>query len=162
MKKINWNLKLYIAIIAVFGLSHNIMAQPHRRGPEPQESMTFRSGLPYLDLSEEQRDQIKQIHYDYLKDVQPLKDEVRINRAKINALLHQDDPDMQQIVSLVEADGKLLTQIQVKTIEHSINVRNLLTEEQKVIYDEHREKAGERRALAEHHWRGYPPQRSRF
>jgi hypothetical protein len=59
---------------------------------------------------------------------------------------------MKQIVSLVEADGKLLTQIQVKNIRHKIDVRNLLTDEQKIIFDAHSERIGNRRELAEHYW----------
>jgi len=85
-----------------------------------------------------------------MKDVQPLKDEVKINRVKVDALLKRDDPDMKEIVSLVEANGKLLTQIQVKSIEQKISVRSLLTDEQKIIYDARGERIREYRAMAEH------------
>ena len=73
-----------------------------------------------------------------------------------------DDPDMNQIVSLVEADGKLLTQIKVKSIEEKINVRSLLTEEQKILYDAHSERMDRRRALAQHHRPRRPSERNRF
>jgi Spy/CpxP family protein refolding chaperone len=119
-------------------------------------------GPALLDLTEEQKDQIKEIRMAHLKDVQPLKDEVKINRAKIDALLHQDDPDMDQIVSLVEENGKLLVQIQVKSIEQKISVRSLLTDEQKAIFDAQSEKMERRRAFAEHHRHRRAIQRSRF
>lgn len=162
MKRLNLKIKLLLAIVAVSGISLGAVAQPPERGPMPHRSMAYGPGLPYLDLTEEQQDQIKQLHLAFIKDVQPLRDEVKINRLKINTLMKNDDPDMQQIVSLVEADGKLLTQIQVKSIRHRIDVRNLLTDEQKIIFDAHRDRMGQRRELAEHHWHRRTPHRSRF
>jgi Spy/CpxP family protein refolding chaperone len=162
MKRIDRNFKLLVAIIVVLGLSLSVMAQPHQRRQMPHQSMRAQSPLQFLDLSEEQKDQIKEIHLTHLKDVQPIKDEVKINKAKINALLNIDDPDMKEIVSLVEANGKLLTQIQVKSIEKKINVRSLLTDEQKIIYDAHGEKMRERRAMAQHYRHRRTTQRNRF
>jgi hypothetical protein len=62
----------------------------------------------------------------------------------------------------VEADGKLLTQIQVKRIEKTIHVRSLLTEEQKILYDAHYERMDRQRALAQHHRHRRPFERNRF
>jgi Spy/CpxP family protein refolding chaperone len=162
MKKIDENFKLLVAIIVVLGLSLSVMAQPQQRGQMTHQSMKAQSGFQFLDLTEDQEDQIKQIHLAYMKDVQPLKDEVKINRAKVNALLNNDDPDMKKIVSLVETDGKLLTQIQVKIIEQKINVRSLLTEEQKIIFDAHGEKMENRRALAQLYSPRRTTERNRF
>jgi len=150
MKRIDNHFKLLVAIIVVLGLSLSVMAQSQTRGHMSHRSMTVKSGLQLLDLTEEQKDQIKEIHLAHMKDVQPLKDEVKINRVKIDVLLKRDDPDMKEIVSLIEGNGKLLTQIQVKSIEQKISVRSLLTDEQKIIYDAHGERIRERRAMAEH------------
>ena len=125
-------------------------------------SMTVKSGLQLPDLTEEQKDQIKEIHLAHIKDVQPLKDEVKINRVKVDVLLKRDDPDMKEIVSLVEANGKLLTQIQVKSIEQKISVRSLLTDEQKIIYDTRGERLKAHRAMAEHHRHRRMAGRTRF
>jgi len=162
MKKIDRNFKLLVAIIVVLGLSLSVLAQPNRRGPMSHRSLTVKTGLQYLDLTEEQKAQIKDIHLSHMKDVQPIKDEVKINRVKVDVLLKRDDPDMKEIVSLVEANGKLLTQIQVKSIEQKINVRSLLTDEQKIIYDSHSERMGNRRAMAEHYRSRRTAQRTRF
>ena len=162
MKRIDRNLKLLVAIIFVLGFSLSVMAQPHQRRQMRHQHMRAQSPLQFLDLSEEQKDQIKEIHLAHMKDVQPLKDEVKINRAKVNALLKNDDPDMKEIVSLVRADGKLLTQIQIKSIDEKINVRSLLTDEQKIIYDAHSEKMSERRALAEYYMHRTTPERNSF
>ncbi len=162
MKKIDENLKLLVAIIVVLGLSLSVMAQPQKRRQMPQQSMKAQSGFQSLDLTEDQQDQIKQIHLAHMKDVQPLIDELKINRAKINAILNNDDPDMKQIVSLVETDAKLLTRIQVKSIEQKINVRSHLSEEQKIIFDAYSEKMGKHRSLAQHYSHRSPAEIYRF
>jgi Spy/CpxP family protein refolding chaperone len=157
MKRLDLKLKLLPAIIVVLGISISAVAQPPRRGPMPHRSMAHGHGLLYLDMSEEQEQQVKQLRLAHVKDVQPLRDEVKINRLKINTLMKNDDPDMEQIVSLVEANGKLLTQIQIKSIRLKINVRNLLTDEQKIIFDAHNERMGNRRELAAHYWHRRSP-----
>ena len=162
MKRIDRNFKLLVAIIFILGLSLSVMAQPNQRRQIPYQSMRAKSPLQFLDLSEEQKDQIKEIHLAHMKGVQPNKDEVKINRAKINAHLNNDDPDMKEIVSLVEANGKLLTQIQVKSIEKKISVRSLLTDEQKIIYDARGERIREHRAMAGHYRHRRTAERTRF
>jgi Spy/CpxP family protein refolding chaperone len=162
MKKIDHNFKLLVAIIIVLGISLCVTAQPQQRRQMPQRDHMAQSGFQHLNLTDEQKDQIKQIRQSHLKNVQSLKDEVKINRAKVDALLHKDDPDMKQIVSLVEANGKLLTQIQINRIEQKIAVRSLLTEEQKTIFDAHSERMGRRKALAEHYRHRNYPGRKKF
>ena len=162
MKRIDRNFKLLVAIIFILGLSLSVMAQPNQRRQIPHQSMRAQSPLKFLDLSEEQKDQIKEIHLAHMKDVQANRDEVKINRVKINAQLHNDDPDMKEIVKLVEANGKLLTQIQIKRIEEKINVRLLLTDEQKIIFDAQGEKIRERRTMAQNYRHRSSAEKTRF
>ena len=162
MKRIDRNFKLLVAIIFILGLSLSVMAQPNQRRQIPHQSMRAQSPLKFLDLSEEQKDQIKEIHLAHMKNVQANRDEVKINRVKINTQLHNDDPDMKEIVKLVEANGKLLTQIQVKSIQEKINVRLLLTDEQKIIFDAQGEKIRERRAMAQNYRHRRTAEKTRF
>ena len=162
MKRIDRNFKLLVAIIFILGLSLSVMAQPQQRRQMPHQSMRAKSPLQFLDLSEEQKDQIKEIHLAHMKNVQANRDEVKINRVKINAQLHKDDPDMEEIVKLVEANGKLLTQIQVKSIEEKINVRLLLTDEQKIIFDAQGKKIRVRRAMAQNYRHTRTAEKTRF
>ena len=162
MKRIDRNFKLLVAIIFILGLSLSVMAQPQQRRQMPHQSMRAKCPLQFLDLSEEQKDQIKEIHLAHMKNVQANRDEVKINRVKINAQLHKDDPDMKEIVKLVEANGKLLTQIQVKSIEEKINVRLLLTDEQKIIFDAQGKKIRVRRAMAQNYRHTRTAEKTRF
>jgi Spy/CpxP family protein refolding chaperone len=148
MKKLDVNLKVLMAIIILFGLSLSLMAQPRQKDPRHQNRGD--RGFAMLKLSDEQKEQAKTIHLANAKEVQPLKDELAINKAKINALIKQDDPDMKEIVSLVEANGKLLTDIQVKSIESKIRFRSILNEEQKVIFDANHGRMQRKKAMAMH------------
>lgn len=139
-------MKVLIAMIAFFGISLGMMAQPqHRQGPEKG-----RSGMAALDLSDEQKTEIKAIHLAQMKETTPLRDDIKINKARIDAEVKKDNPDMKSIVSLVEANAKLMTDIQVKSIESRIKVRSLLTDDQKVLYDAHAQKARKKKFIAQH------------
>ena len=133
MKKVNVNLKTLNAIILLFGISLGLMAQPQMRNRQ------FNSGecraLTIMNLTEDQETQIREIHLAGANEIQSMKDELQINKAKINALVKKDDPDMKEITSLVETNGKIRTEMRVKQIDNRLKVRALLTDEQKIIFD---------------------------
>jgi Spy/CpxP family protein refolding chaperone len=156
MKKLDVNLKVLIAIIIVLGLSLPLMAQQQQKEYHMKQGENDRFGM--LDLSEEQKAEMKEIRLEKHKVIQPLKDELQINKAKINALVKKDNPDMKEIVNLVEANGKILTQIRVKEIESKVKVRGILDEEQKVIFDAHYGRMQQRKTMA-HHRKQVSPQR---
>ncbi len=139
-------MKVLMAIILLLGLSLSILAQP--QSGHRQNQQKNKSGFGLLNLSDEQEASIKEIHLAQIKAVMPLKDEMSINKAKLNALIKKDDPNMKEIVGLVEANGKILTEIQVKNIENKINIRTLLNDEQKVIFDSQYRKMQQRNMMA--------------
>ena len=125
-----------------------MMAQQQQRHQRPQQREKGPYGM--LNLTDEQKSDMKVIHLAQVKELQPLKDELLINKAKINALMNNDNPDMKDIVSLVEANGKILTEMQVKEIESKIKVRSLLDDEQKVMFDARSGKTQKKRAMTSH------------
>ena len=160
MKRVDVNLKVIIAIIVLFGLSLSLMAQPQQK--QQQFRQWDQRGFHMMDLTEEQETDIKEIRTTMRKEIQPLIDETKINQAKINALIHKDNPDMDEIVSLIEANGKLKTQIQVLRIESKIKVRSHLTEDQKVNFDAHERRMRGKRAMVHHRSQQMMPDRGRF
>ena len=160
MKKLDVNLKILMTIIVLFALSLSLMAQPSQK--QRQFHQKNQSGVTALDLNDEQKTEMKAIHLAQMKVTQPLMDEVKINKAKINALINNDNPDMKEIVSLVEANGKILTQIQVKGIESKVKIRGLLTDEQKVIFNAHGSKIQGKKAMVQHRSQRRTPGICRF
>ena len=69
---------------------------------------------------------------------------------------------MNEIVGLVEANGRIMTQIQVNKINSRIKVRSLLTDDQKVIFDARDRPMQRHREMAEFRPPRHIPERNRF
>ena len=104
----------------------------------PKEGTRMLMGIP--DLTEEQMDQIKDLHIAHLKDIKPLKNDVKINNAILEALQTDDEPDLNKINDLIEKNGNLLTDIRKKQVAHKLETRSLLTDDQKVFFDNRMQK----------------------
>jgi hypothetical protein len=134
MKKLNVNFKIVFVGIIILALSCDLMAQPlQERARQREQKARFTEMVP--GLTEEQRNQLKEIHLATLKEVQPLKDELKVNNARLNILLKQDNPDMKEINNLVEANADIQARVMMLSIEGRVKTRSLLTEEQKILFD---------------------------
>ena len=134
MKRLDSNLKILIAITVLLALSYNLMAQPQQRRMVSPAAKT-QTGQFIPGLTEDQKSQMKELKLATMKAVQPLKDELMVNKAMLNLLVRKDNPDMNEIRSLVEATAEIQVKVQILTIESQIKTRNLLNEEQKVLLD---------------------------
>ncbi len=143
------NPKALLGAVLLSGISLGLLAQPEP-GQRPYQQRDQKN-FPAMNLSDEQKAEMKEIRLATTKETQPWKDELQINRAKINALLHRDNPDMDEIASLVETNGKLVTKIRVREIESRIRIRSLLDEDQKAIFDAHSGKMHGRKIHARHY-----------
>lgn len=132
MKRMNLNFKILIAITVMLALSYSLMAQPsqQRMQASPESGHNFLPGM-----TEDQKSQLKEVKLATLKAVQPLQDELKVNRARLNLLVKKDNPDMKEIQSLVEATAEIQVKVQMLTIESKIESRKLLSEEQKILLD---------------------------
>ena len=90
-------------------------------------------GIP--DLTEDQITQMKELHTAHLKDILPLNNDLRINNAKLQALQTEDEPDLKEINGLIEKNGNLRTELLKKKVAHKMEIRSLLTDDQKVFFD---------------------------
>jgi len=123
-----------LILVSLTGITSISYAQQgYRSQAGPAERGRLLPGIP--DLTEEQKEQIKNLQTAYLKDIQELKNEMKINKAKLDALLTEDQPNMNEINMLLEDNGKMLTELRKKQIAHKMEIRDLLTEEQKIIFD---------------------------
>ena len=108
-----------------------------QRGPGPIQDQQYGHrplmGIP--DLTEEQMDQIKDLQIAHLKETRTLKNDIKINNATLEAMQTEDNPDMDKMIELIERNGKLLTELRKKQLAHEMEIRNLLTDDQKVFFD---------------------------
>jgi Spy/CpxP family protein refolding chaperone len=88
-----------------------------------------------LDLTEDQSAKIEKIRLDALKKTTELQNQIREKRAKLISLQTADNADMKAIDKLIDEIAALRTQIQKVNAKKHQDIRNLLTADQKVIFD---------------------------
>ncbi len=114
----------------------------NRNGLMPNGPAFFRARQAIqLDLSEEQREQIKTIRQDAQNLIQPLADQIVANRLLIKELVKADDYDAAQVQTLADQQGDLFSQLIVIKANSKASIRGLLSDEQKAILDEMKSKA---------------------
>ena len=90
---------------------------------------------PIPDMTKEQEEKMKQIHMDFRKFSLPLKNEIKVKEAQLNALRCGENPDMGAINKLVEEIGALNVKIAKENEVNHQKIRKMLTDSQRVFFD---------------------------
>jgi|GEM_PF-2030318 len=88
-----------------------------------------------LNLSEQQRSQIDALRLDHEKQMMGFKDQLHSLRTQMNILITTNNPSTSEIKKLAGQIGDVTEKMAQATAEHKVNVRKLLTDEQKVKFD---------------------------
>lgn len=124
--------KITLLLLALF-LNVATFAQPKRgHFPKQQGQPMIVNVIP--DLTEQQKNQIVQYHNQMLKATTPLEAEIQQKRAELNVLMTKDS-DTQQKQKVVKEIEDLKVQMQMERIKYHDNVRALLNENQKIVFD---------------------------
>ncbi len=92
-----------------------------------------RKGAPMF--TEEQKAEMKKIHFETAKKEKPLKDQLRELEAHQQTLVTADAPDTKAINKNIEEIGKLKTDLAKIQVEGRLKARALMTDEQKLMMD---------------------------
>lgn len=87
-------------------------------------------------LSEDQKAQMHKLRVSHLKDIQGLRNQVRENRAHYKTLMTADIADMNAINKNIEEFGSLRNQLEKKQAAHIQDIRKLLNDEQRLMFDQ--------------------------
>jgi Spy/CpxP family protein refolding chaperone len=87
------------------------------------------------DLTEEQQGKIKELHMDLMKESLPIRNQIGENSAKMRTLETAETPDMKVIEKLIDESAKLEASLEKKRAANHQEIRKLLTDEQRVIFD---------------------------
>ena len=71
------------------------------------------------------------------KDVKSLQDDLAEKRVKLQSLRTEDKVDMDEINDLIEEAGKIRIDLAKKREAHRQEVRSLLTDSQRIVFDNH-------------------------
>ncbi len=88
------------------------------------------------DLTDKQKEEIKVLRISHMKEAQQLRNQMGIKRAELKALQINDKIDIDAINKKIEEKATLRTELEKKDVGFRQAVRSLLTDEQKLIFDE--------------------------
>ncbi len=97
-----------------------------------------------LDLTEEQKAQVKQIMEASKTKIQPVREALKANRQKMNELTANGAFDEGQITALANEQGTLSAQVSVERVRVKSQMFGLLTDEQKAKAGQMKEQMKER------------------
>ena len=135
------NLRLVMAaMLMVFGTA-TLMAQKsdstrsHRHGHHG-DRMASMHGIP--NLTDDQKKKIKELRVPLSKEVLPLTNQLAEKKAHLKTLQTAEKADLSAINSTIDDIGQLQSQIMKKHAAHTQAVRKLLTDEQRIAFDMHK------------------------
>lgn len=125
---------LILAVLAImFITSTSIMAQPG-------EGKGKCKNLP--GLTEEQSKKIDALKTTHLKEMMPLKNQMDEKKAQLKTLTTGDKVDMATVNKKIDEIGALKTDMMKKREAHRQEVRKILNDEQRLMFDMHHGKMG--------------------
>lgn len=84
-----------------------------------------------LGLTEEQHKQFDELKMKHIKEVMPLKTDLRLKQMELGALWRTEELDAKKIIAKVKEISGLREKLQVANVEHRLNMYKVLTPEQR-------------------------------
>ena len=112
-----------------------------------------------LNLSDEQQETMKTIRLKLQKDVMPVRNKLGENKAKLRTLTTSETVDMKAVNKLIDNNGQLSANIAKLRAANHQEIRKMLTDEQRILFDSKGFERGDRRALGQRAERGQRGQR---
>ncbi|NIP42084.1 MAG: Spy/CpxP family protein refolding chaperone [candidate division Zixibacteria bacterium] len=116
-----------VLALLVFGLS-TAFAQPR------QQRFADRDDFP--EFTTEQREQMDELRAEHQKEMIPLRADLRVLQVELRELI-RNDASQSEINSKLDEIGALKTRISKMRMENHLNMRNILTDEQKEFFKDH-------------------------
>lgn len=133
-------IKSLMAAIVIILMAAQLQAQPGPgRGQNQGNNNVDRSEIPLLDklpnITADQKAKITDLHTKMLKVIQPIQNQIGEKRARIKTLKQQESPNLDEIDKLIDEISSLDAKIEKERVKFYVEVRKLLTDEQKVAMD---------------------------
>ncbi|MCF8297230.1 MAG: Spy/CpxP family protein refolding chaperone [Saprospiraceae bacterium] len=131
-----------LAIMLTLGLSNLTFAQQGKgkcdgNGPKFNTAQKGNGqhcmNLP--DLTEEQQKKIKELRLKQMKAILPLKNEITEKQAHLKTLTTKEKVDMNAVNTTIDEITVVKAKMMKLKAAHQQEIRNLLTEEQRLIFD---------------------------
>ena len=104
----------------------------------PQRGIQGEPGMVWMkDLSQEQKDQLKALRLDEMKAMTQYKNQLDEYKAKLKTLTTGDNVDLKSVDKVIDQMGKVKIEMAKNKLSHRMDVRALLNDDQKVMFDMH-------------------------
>jgi len=141
-------LSVLAAVTLILGLSTSVFAQRGQgmqgqgqgmmNGQGRMMNQNMQKGAvncAYLNLTPEQQAQITNLRTAIMQQNLPLRNQLGEMRAKMKTLQTGDNQDVKAINKLIDEMSSVRAQLMKNAAAHRLAVRNILTDEQKVLFD---------------------------
>lgn len=110
---------------------HDCKGHQHRLGDE--KGQLHKCAIP--NLTAEQEKQIEQLKLKHQKEMLPLRNALREKHARMQTLETAEKADMAAINKTIDEIATIKTDMQKKRAAHRQEIRNVLNEEQRLVFD---------------------------
>ncbi|HRZ42015.1 MAG TPA: periplasmic heavy metal sensor [Bacteroidales bacterium] len=97
----------------------------------------FRNFVSIPDITDKQKEDIRKIRLDMIREIRSLKDQVMEKEARLRTLTRTDQPDSKAIDRVIDEIAEIQASIRKKAEKARQQIRALLNEEQKLWFDSH-------------------------
>ncbi len=108
-------------------------------------------GMMLNNLSDEQKEQVKQLRIEMMKNSIPVRNELNEKRARLRTLTTGDKVDVKGAEKILADIEKLKTKQAKQKIRVRVEIRKLLNDEQRVMFDAHAGMNGKNRGHGNFH-----------
>ena len=88
-------------------------------------------------LTNDQKAKIQEFRVAHMKEFTPLQNSIKEKQAHLNTLTSADKPDMNEVNKTIDEISKLKADLMKLRVAHQNQIRNILTDEQKVYFNAH-------------------------
>lgn len=123
-----------IAALMLTTVAFGMMAQPYGKGPNVNAGEKPYCCIP--NLTEQQSQQIEKLRVEHLKKMNTMRAEMEKLRSEKHALMIAEKPDQKAIDATIDKMAAQRATMQKEQARYHLAVRALLTDEQKVYFDQ--------------------------
>ena len=141
-------ISLMLLAFSTFSTNANAQTEKGKEKPKCTKEM-HKCSIP--NLTDDQKAQIETLKVPFMKDMGQLKNKLAEKKAHLKTVSQTDNPDMNEINKTIDEMTGLMNQMMKKKAAHEQDVRNILTDEQKVAFDKLKEhRRGMKRGFGGH------------
>jgi len=127
--------QLFFITLLIISFATSTYAQQEGMGLEKKQFKEHYGRLNIPDLTDEQKEKIKSLRTANIKEMTNKRNTIEELKAKLKTLQTADKPNMNEINSKIDEISIIKTKMAKKRTAIQQNVRSLLTDEQRVIFD---------------------------